>query len=207
MKTQGVGTFLTFALVFIELSAFSQVANVPVQLSLLPPATEWRVAERGPHHRVMERTVYELAPDGSTVPRVRRYTELATGMHYKGPAGQWLESDEKIEVLPLGAGAAASKGQHKVIFPADLYDGQIELQLPDQSWLRSRVMGLSYFDTASGASVLIAETVHSVGRTSSCTQTHSQVIVVRTFVTSTGSQVWNRMSFCEQRLRLLKHTG
>lgn len=124
----------------------------------------YTVKERGPHHRIWERIEYEDAPDGTKVPKVRSYTELATGLHYKDEqTGQWLESREEIEILPNAAGAAASKGQHKVIFPANILGNPIELQLPDKKWLRSQVLGLAYFDRATGKSVLIAELKSSVG--------------------------------------------
>ena len=121
------------------------------------------VKELGPDYRVVEQTIYETGPSGQRMPVTCSYTELATGMHYQNEAGQWVGSRAEIELLPKGAGAAARHGRHKVIFPADLYAGQIELQTPDRKWLRSQVLGLSYFDTASGQSVLIAETKSSVG--------------------------------------------
>jgi len=54
-------------------------------------------------------------------------------------AGEWEEAEERIEILPHDAGAAAMKGQHKVIFPPEISSGLIELQTPDRQWLRSRV--------------------------------------------------------------------
>lgn len=125
--------------------------------------TSYSIKERGANHRVWERIEYELAPNGEQVPRVHQYTELATGMHYKGAHGEWLESKEEIQILPGNAGAAAIQGQHKVIFPVNLSGGKIELNTPDEKWLRSRVLGLSYYDTASGKSVLIAEVKDSIG--------------------------------------------
>ena len=65
--------------------------------------------------------------------------------------------------MPNGAGAAASKGQHKSFFPPNLLGGQIELNTPDGKWLRSQVLGLAFFDSASGKSVLISEIKSSRG--------------------------------------------
>jgi RHS repeat-associated protein len=121
------------------------------------------ISERGAHHKTWERIEYEPGLGGKLIPRRHVYQELATGMHYQDEKEQWLESEAKIEILPDNTGAVANKGQHKVIFPPDVYDGQIELNLPDSSWLRSRVLGLSYLDTESGRSVLIAEITNSVG--------------------------------------------
>ena len=114
----------------------------------------YSVIERGPHHRVWERLEYEPAPDGRQIPRPHRYIELATGMHY-WDGSQWKESQELIEAYP--GGAVARHGQHKVIFTYNLATlGAIDMELPDGNRLRSHVLGLSYFDTASGKNVLIA---------------------------------------------------
>jgi hypothetical protein len=130
----------------------------PAQTNPAPYAA----VERGANHRVWQRTTYEKTASGQTIPRIHKYTELATGLHFQKD-GQWVESKAEIEILASGAGATASQGQHKVTFPPDLYDGLIELHTPDAKWLRSRVLGLSYFDPVSGQSVLIAETSHSTG--------------------------------------------
>ncbi|MEI9962514.1 MAG: hypothetical protein WDM76_15765 [Limisphaerales bacterium] len=83
------------------------------------------------------------------------YIELATGMHY-WEDNQWKESKEIIEPFPDGA--IARYGQHKVIFANNLNTvGAIDLQASDGKELRSHVLGLSYYDSASGNSVLIAQ--------------------------------------------------
>lgn len=152
----------TIHLLAIFLIATSQ--SQTQDFSVRPQAgAEYRIAEQGPHHRVMERTEYEPAPNGREILRKISYTELATGMHYANERGELVESQEEIEILPNGAGAVARRGPHKVAFPPDIYDGQIELNTPDGKWLRSRVLGLSYYDESSGKSVLIAETTNSLG--------------------------------------------
>jgi hypothetical protein len=123
----------------------------------------YRIKERGAHHRLWETVELVDAPGGGKTERIRSYMEIATGMHYRGKGGEWLESAEEIEILPNGAGAAASQGSHKVLFPPDINEGQIELNLADGKWLRSRVMGIAYFDLESGKNVLIAETTNSIG--------------------------------------------
>jgi hypothetical protein len=83
-------------------------------------------------------------------------------MHYQKD-GQWVESKAEIELLPDGKGATAQQGRHKVIFPPNLLNGRIELSMADGNWLRSQVLGLSYYDTESGRSVLIAELKSTTG--------------------------------------------
>ena len=123
----------------------------------------YSVRERGAHHRVWDRVTTTTDRKGRTRYQTNSVTELAAGMNFLNEKGEWEESSETIEILPNNKGAAASKGQHKVIFPPDVYDGQIEMNLPDGRWLVSRVLGLSYFDTRSGKSVLIAEIKNSEG--------------------------------------------
>ena len=129
-------------------------ANAP-----LPIATPYAVTARDANNNVWERTTYERSPDGQIVPRKHSYTELATGLNYLKD-GQWTESKEKIDVLPQG-GAAATQGQHQAYFPADIYQGQIELVTPDGQHLKSRPMGISYDDGTK--TVLIAQLKDSVG--------------------------------------------
>lgn len=119
------------------------------------------VVERGPHHRVIERMISELQPDGTRRDRTSSYTELATGMHYLKD-GQWQETQEEIEIFQ-GA-AAARQGPHQVIFAANLNSpGAIDLQAPDGKRFRSHVLGIYYTDYASGKSVAVAEVKDSIG--------------------------------------------
>jgi hypothetical protein len=121
-----------------------------------------QVVERGPHHRVWQRTVAETQPDGSVAERVSSYTELASGLHYQNERGEWTESKEEIEIFQ-GA-AVARQGPHSVIFAAQLNSpGAIDLLSPDGKRFRSHVLGLAYTDSASGKSVMIAEVKDSIG--------------------------------------------
>src|SRR6185437_3578360 len=59
------------------------------------------VVQRDANSRVWARTNYEKAPSGETLAHVHRYTELASGMHYRDPqTGNWIESKEQIDILP-----------------------------------------------------------------------------------------------------------
>jgi len=128
----------------------------------LPSPTSYSVIGRDANSRVWERTVYERGPSGQAIPKKHNYIELATGLHY-WQNGQWQESQELIESFP--GGAIARQGQHKVIFANNLATvGAIDMQTPDGKRMRSHVLGLSYFDAASGQSVLIAEVKDSLGQ-------------------------------------------
>jgi len=128
----------------------------------LPAPTPYAVVSRDAHSRVWERTVYERSPSGQAIAMKHRYVELATGLNYWSN-GQWQESQELIELFP--GGAIARQGQHQIIFANNLATvGAIDMQTPDGKRMRSHVLGLSYFDTASGQSVLIAEVKDSRGQ-------------------------------------------
>ena len=124
----------------------------------------YSVSERGPHHRVWQRVITVTNRLGETLRTTNRaYIELATGLNYQDSQGRWVESREEIEISPSG-GAVARQGQHKAKFAGNLNSaGAIELQTPDGKVLRSHVLGLSYFDSATGKSVLIAEVKDSTG--------------------------------------------
>jgi len=118
------------------------------------------VVDSGPNHRVWQTvSVDEL---GQT--NVSSYTELATGLNYWNPAkGQYEESKEQFQIMQDGS-AIATNGQHQVILAADINSGgSVDLLMPGGQRLQSNPMGLSFFDTASGKSVLIAEVTNCVG--------------------------------------------
>ena len=115
----------------------------------------YAVVERGPDWRVWEST---NIINGTNA--VHRYTELATGIHYRDSSGQWAESREEISILPQG-GAAAVFGRHQVYFPADIGSGVLEVVTPDGRVLQSRPLGVTYDDTKN--TVFIGVLTNSVG--------------------------------------------
>src|SRR5690349_24053604 len=103
---------------------------VVVQISAWAASAPYAIIQRDANSRVWVRTNVEITSAGVTVTNVHKYTELATGMHYTNSAGQWIESKEQIDILPQGGGAA-TQGQHQVYFPADIYDGYLDLVTSD----------------------------------------------------------------------------
>jgi hypothetical protein len=125
------------------------------------PMPAYIVGERGSNIREWLKLATSTNESGAIVTTTNRaYVEIGTGLHYQGKKGEWLESQEIIEPLP-GGGAAATKGQHQAYFPSDIYAGALELVTPDGRHLRSRPLGISYFDGTN--SVLIAELTNSMG--------------------------------------------
>ncbi len=97
------------------------------------------------------------------------YTELGTGLCHKDTNGNWVDSKDVIE--SYSKGAIASQGPYQAIFASDLNsNGAIDQQTPDGKRLRSNILGLAYYDTASGQSVVIAEVQDSQGELISANQ-------------------------------------
>ena len=124
--------------------------------------TDYTVTERGLDFKVLEKTTVENGTN-----RVHRYTELATGLNYTNASGQLTESKEQITIQP-GGGAAATQGRHKVFFPADIYNGVIEVVTPDGKHLKSRPLGVSYDDGSN--TVFIATLKNAQGYLTSSNQ-------------------------------------
>lgn len=126
-------------------------------------AEPWHVTERTAHSRVWESVDLVADPvSGRMTPQKHRFVELATGMHYDA-GGTWAESEEKFEITPQGH-AVAAKGQHKVTLAANINAGaSVDLLTPDGQRFLSNPMGLSFFDSATGKNVLIAEVKDCVG--------------------------------------------
>jgi RHS repeat-associated protein/uncharacterized delta-60 repeat protein len=142
-------------------STTTATSTAITRLDPLPsaPAT---VVERGAHHRVFERTRLEPNGLGRLVPRKTSYVELSTGMNYRGDNGQWLPTEELIEIVPNGA--VARRGPHKVAFAANInVASPLSIATPDNKRIRCRIMGLAYYDYRSEQRVLIAELKDSIG--------------------------------------------
>jgi hypothetical protein len=119
-------------------------------------------ADVGPHHRVHVTLLESVLADGSTEVVTNRYVELASGLNYFDGT-EWKASKEEIEIFE--GGAIARQGQHTVTFAPTLnVPGAIDMVTPDGKRMRSNVLGLSYYDAASGRSVLLAEIKESPGQ-------------------------------------------
>ncbi len=125
----------------------------------IPAAKPYAITMQDANSRVWQRTVYELDPSGQLSERIQSFTELASGLNHL-VNGQWVESSETIQILPNGT-AVATNGQHQVYFPGDIYEGQIQMVMPDGKRLISRPLVLNYFDGEKTA--IIAVLTNSIG--------------------------------------------
>ncbi|MDB6122329.1 MAG: hypothetical protein JWQ71_1322 [Pedosphaera sp.] len=152
---------------FVAMMIFTLCADAgtkPARLEQAPSneIPTYSIAERGPHHRVWHRVTIQTNHVGKVLYRTNSYTELATGMHFLKD-GEWQEASETIKIT--SEGAFAGNGQHKVNFLANINSLRaLQVTTPDAKQLKSHILGLSYWDSSTGQSVLIAELQDSIGQ-------------------------------------------
>ena len=125
-------------------------------------AGDYSEAERGADYVVWQKLQQQTNASGRVITTTNSFTELATGMHFQ-QNGQWVDATANIQLTTNGA--SALQGQHQVFFAGNINtDGAVEVVTPDGKSLRSHILGLSYFDTATRQSVLIAELKDATGQ-------------------------------------------
>jgi hypothetical protein len=138
--------------------------NAPLMLAVLflvifrsPAHAATRdVVERGSFHRTIEETRTVVDKVGHSSVKRSRYTEIASGMHYRNAkTGQWEESRAVFEVGPKGATAERMPTQ-VVIAPDISEDGAVEMVLSDGQRFRSNPVFISFRDTQTGKAVIVA---------------------------------------------------
>jgi uncharacterized repeat protein (TIGR03803 family) len=158
MKTSCI-IILLLAVGAIALQA--QTATTVTDQDNPPAATDYKIIQQDGNSRVWRREIYSQMSNGEVITNIQKYTELATGLNYQNDNGQWLASQEEIDLQPDGS-AAAIQGQHQAYFPSDIYNGQIELVTPNGVHLKSQPAALSYDDGSH--TVLIAVLTNSIGQ-------------------------------------------
>jgi hypothetical protein len=97
------------------------------------------------------------SPDGGQVTVTNRYVQLEDGLnHWDSRLGAWAES--RAELVLKDDGAEGHTTQQKVRFSPVVNDpdGTLTLWTDDKTRLRATVLGLTYFDAASGRQVVLA---------------------------------------------------
>jgi len=94
---------------------------------------------------------------GAVTPQTRQVIRVGTGLNYLDEAGAWQQSEDLIELTTDG-GAAAVHGPHKVYFSAAGLNDDAALTIVTVSnrVFQARVLGIYYFDPASGQGRLLA---------------------------------------------------
>ena len=141
-------------IVYMILGAFWLPGAEPEETSV--------ITERGPHHRVTEKTIRENTAEGEVISRTARQVDLATGLHYR-EGNEWVEAQEFIEPHPNGA--VFHHGQIKCAFANNLNSsGAIRVVDPEGRTFTTHPLGLMATDAASGNSVSVASIKDCVGQ-------------------------------------------
>jgi hypothetical protein len=124
--------------------------------------TAYAPVETGAHHRVWQRLVVQTNVDGSLFYSTNSFTELQTGLARPVAKG-WADTSDQLQITATGA--QSTNAFHGVAFlgTPDVA-GALDITQPSGQHLSGHVLGLSYFDLASGKSVLIAEPKSSQGQ-------------------------------------------
>lgn len=153
--------------------------GLTIALGAEKPQAATFISERGDHFRVWQRVTVESDEDGRTISRTNAaYTELATGLNVRQPDGSWAEASDEIEIIQ--SGGIARKTRHRVYFAPNCNSPvAIDMVTADGKRLRSRILGLAFFDRHSGKSVLIAEIKDAEGQL--LTETPNEVVYYDAF--------------------------
>jgi hypothetical protein len=152
-------------LLYSATSLFTSTALAQPQPSVAPTieTSPITIVEIGDHHRVWQSVTTETDEEGNVTYRTNSYTELETGMNVKQPDGSYVEASDEIEITATGG--VAQKTRHQVTFAGNCNTAvAIDLLAADGKRFQSHVLGLSYLDTATGQSVVIAEVKDSGGQ-------------------------------------------
>src|ERR1700723_645895 len=113
-------------------------------------STDYVIAAQEANSQVWQNVVPLMTNQQGVVSyRTNSYTELATGLNHL-VNGQWIASSESIQVT--AGGGAATNGQHQAYFAADINaSNAVEIMTPDSLQLNTHIMGLTYYDSATGS--------------------------------------------------------
>ena len=99
----------------------------------------------------------------ATTTKHSSYIELSAGLNFKNSAGQWEKSQDLIEIQPDGS-AAALHGGHRVFWSANLNSSNaVTLVTASNRVFTTTILGLVYYDSASGKSAVLSPVKDSFG--------------------------------------------
>lgn len=152
----------------VGLAGWAQLASAPQPNSGSTPAAPTGAGAYdqkpifGPHHRIHLTRQHAADRNGKLKETEARYLEVQTGLLYFEQGG-WWKSKEEIELREHHA--VAYRAPHKVTFQANINRfAVVHFVSPEGKEMGSHVLGLSYYDAASGRSALIAELKDSLAK-------------------------------------------
>lgn len=134
-----------------------------LQVGQISNTANYVVATSGANDCVWQNVVPLVTnQQGRVLYRTNSYTELATGLNHLFN-DQWVPSSENIQIT--AGGGVATNGQHQVSFAANInVSNAVQITTPDSLLMNTHIMGMSYYDTATGSNVLFAELQDSIGQ-------------------------------------------
>jgi len=103
------------------------------------------------------------AVTGQVTQQNHSYVMVGTGLNYQDESGAWRESRDLIELLPDGS-AAALRGPNKVGFNPNLNTPDaVRITTFSNRVFRASILGIYYFDAATGQSALVATVQDAIG--------------------------------------------
>jgi hypothetical protein len=128
----------------------------------IAPLRGFTATERSSYQTRWARIEAKTNAAGRVFLRTNSFVELGAGLN-RWAGNQWVASMPQIQAAP--GGALGSNARHQVWFASDLNtQGAVALTGPDGRSIRSQILGLSYYDAATGTNVLIATTKSCQGQ-------------------------------------------
>ena len=160
--------FLTAIL--IMLSGYAQTpTSIAVQGTLSATTTQLAVSgipsilpDIGPDHHRIYRVSQFTDASGQSHTVTNQYVQIETGLNRMNASGAWEETSDLIEITATNAVAAGLR--HEVLFAPNINTAEaIQVRMPGGKWVTWNPIGISYYDSQSGNSVLLAEITNSIG--------------------------------------------
>jgi hypothetical protein len=133
------------------------LVGVAANAQMSQTSLSWGVTARDGCTATHEATeVVTNSVTGEVTNRLHRYIEVTSGLNYLNDAGQWIPSQDLIELSGDG-GAAALRGPTKVHFNANLNTaGAITFTTRSNRVVPTHPLALAYYDSGSGQAVVLA---------------------------------------------------
>ena len=152
-------------LVLLTIRSAAQLAQVdsgPPSPTSKTNAPAYTIAARSPNSCVLQTVEWHT---NSRTSRVYAHTNsivaLATGMHFTNNQGVLQETREEILLYPDATGASATNGPCKLLLPADIAQGVIEIIGTDGQPQQTRPLGIAFAQGTN--SQFVAGITNSIG--------------------------------------------
>lgn len=154
MTPQIVSKSVTIFLLCLACATFLFKANGQVTQNATN-SSDYICVSRGPDWKLWQKIVLQTNQSGVITTNLHSYKELGTGLCYL-QNGQYVDSVEQI--VSVADGAQAVQGRHQVHWATDANTpgGAVHVTTADGNNLFSTVLGIAYYDTATGSNATIA---------------------------------------------------